>query len=203
METRYAFLAYDVPTTRRSAYNTLRRALRRIAVPTRTWSCYLINFARRDEVDQAIAKLNEDQPKARRIRYDIALFDGAEDDQMEKWVFDGIVGLIKQARSTLTERIERAQKKLDDAAEAGEEAGFTMGGARRISARKAKTTLNDARVLAEQFQQTNNLVDSFSAFLKVVEAEEKAAAVAIEAQVQAKKEAKEAAEKPEAVTIAL
>ena len=50
-----------------------------------------------------------------------------------------------------------------------------MSGARRVAAKKARTSLNDARILAEQFRATGNLQKSFDAFLAVIKTEEKLA----------------------------
>lgn len=168
----YGICMYDVPTNMRHLYGKIRNALGPNSI-LQTWSCRMFPWSLRDHVEGALEDINEELPRADRIRYRILLLDGSQTEEHEQMVFEALQRLLRQLHNKLRNRIKSADEKITEAEDKGETAKLPMDKARAVACRKARKDLDEARRLALLFDAEKSMESALKSYNKIIDAEEK------------------------------
>lgn len=147
----YGLLSYDIPYKDRTTYAAVRKKIRRVALPI-TWSCYLIPWGMRDELEALMKAFG-----SKGIRYSLVKFDNSEKgklDQLAKECLQRIVMDWKDALRKCIRELEEGEKDLDDST------------AVLVKSRK---NLEMAKSLALTFMLTSDANYALASFSKIID----------------------------------
>lgn len=166
-------LVYDIPVTQRSTYNKLRRRIRRVSVPA-TWSCFLIPWGMKYDVEQILNEVTEEVGFG--VEYRIIKFDTSDKQSYEEAAKAGFQQILEQAKKTLFKRLRTADEKQENLEYDSEEWSRKS----RSAVKKARKSLEEARKIAVLFALSDSLELAFEGFDQLCDQKKQA----IEAKLQ-------------------
>jgi len=151
----YGVLSYDVPANQRNLYLRVRSKIRRYGLPM-TWSCYLINWAQKEELTTILSNAALQDPN---VRYSIVKFDDSEKEKLDRIASESLSKFLSDSRKFMLGQMKKMEENVNDA----DKAKSSLGAARR--------RLTEAKSLALAFMLSDKFEDQFNMFNKLIDAQ--------------------------------